>query len=259
MYSRNNTTAVLRIGPFLWMESSYTKSESPPSFHQTRPTNVSDKQREKEAQINFPPPHDPVWKEVNEELKVALPQAFPHSRLRSRKINDFSSRLDLWLHKFCKQRFGLKPPPKNLSPSSKLPKQNKHLEELRKKKKTCRAAYKALVKDGLQGSEEAVYILSKWKLLLRQHNRLRLNLIQVRQLCASKKAAACFRKDPNKFAGNHSKPLEIRGTPPSLPKKLKHSSPRLTATKTAVVYIPRWAINHDPIPHENCSGWTPRL
>ena len=123
-------------------ESSYTKSESPPSFHQTRPTNVSDKQREKEAQINFPPPHDPVWKEVNEELKVALPQAFPHSRLRSRKINDFSSRLDLWLHKFCKQRFGLKPPPKNLSPSSKPPKQNKQLEELRKKKKTCRAAYK---------------------------------------------------------------------------------------------------------------------
>ena len=194
-------------------ESSYTKSESPPSFHQTRPTNVSDKQREKEAQINFPPPHDPVWKEVNEELKVALPQAFPHSRLRSRKINDFSSRLDLWLHKFCKQRFGLKPPPKNLSPSSKPPKQNKQLEELRKKKKTCRAAYKALVKDGLQGSEEAVYILSKWKLLLRQHNRLRLNLIQVRQLRASKKAAACFRKDPNKFAENLFKTPGNSGDP----------------------------------------------
>ena len=155
--------------------------------------------------------HDPVWKEVNEELKVALPQAFPHSRLRSRKINDFSSRLDLWLHKFCKQRFGLKPPPKNLSPSSKPPKQNKQLEELRKKKKTCRAAYKALVKDGLQGSEEAVYILSKWKLLLRRHNRLRLNLIQVRQLRASKKAAACFRKDPNKFAENIQSPWKFWG------------------------------------------------
>ena len=117
-------------------ESSYTKSESKPPLHQTRRTNVSDRKREKEAQINFPPPHDSIWKEVNEELKMALPQAFPRRRLRSGKINDYSSRLDLWLYNFCKQKFGLKPPPKNHpSPTSELPKRNKQLEELRKKKK----------------------------------------------------------------------------------------------------------------------------
>ena len=195
-------------------ESSYTKSESKPPLHQTRRTNVSDRKREKEAQINFPPPHDSIWKEVNEELKMALPQAFPRRRLRSGKINEYSSRLDLWLYNFCKQKFGLKPPPKNLpSPTSELPKRNKQLEELRKKKKTCRAAYKALVKDGLQGSEEATYILSKWKSLLRQHNRLRLKLIQIRQIRESKKATASFRKDPNKFAENLFKTPGNSGNP----------------------------------------------
>ena len=102
-------------------ESSYTKSESPPSFHQTRPTNVSDKQREKEAQINFPPPHDPVWKEVNEELKVALPQAFPHSRLRSRKINDFSSRLASGLTSFANRGLASNHPPKTFPPHPNYP------------------------------------------------------------------------------------------------------------------------------------------
>jgi len=50
--------------------------------HQTRPTNVSDIQREKETPINFPLPHDPVWDEVNEEIKVALTNIFPTRRLK---------------------------------------------------------------------------------------------------------------------------------------------------------------------------------
>ena len=70
-----------------------------------------------------------------------------------------------------------------------------------------------MVKDGLQGSEEATYILSKWKSLLRQHNRLRLKLIQIRQIRESKKATASFRKDPNKFAENLFKTPGNSGNP----------------------------------------------
>ena len=53
---------------------------------------------------------------------------------------------------------------------------------------------------GLQQSEEAAELLGKWKRLLRQHNRLRLELAQNRQVRDSKKAVKCFRKDPNDFA-----------------------------------------------------------
>ena len=81
-------------------ELSESKSRSSLPLHQTRLTNVSDTQREKETQINFPPPHDPVWKEVNEELKVALPQALSWQRLKNLTTGKISSKLTQWLHSF---------------------------------------------------------------------------------------------------------------------------------------------------------------
>jgi len=145
-------------------EISESKSASLLPLHQTRLTNVSDTQREKEPQINFPLPHDPVWKEVNEEIKAALPQVFPRQRLKNLTTGETSSKLAKWLHSFCTQKFGAKLQNQKHSPTNPHPpKKNKRLEDLRKRKKACRVAHKALVKAGLQDSEEAANLLHKWK------------------------------------------------------------------------------------------------
>lgn len=179
------------------------KSVSSLPLHQTRQSNVSDTQREKETQINFPLPHDPKWKEVNEELKVALPIVFPAHRLKNLTTCEISSKLAQWLHTFCIDKFGAKPQNQKLSPTNPHPpKKNKRLEDLRRKKKACRAAHKALTKAGLQDSDEAADLLVKWKNLLRQHNRLRLELAQNRQVRNAELAVKLFRKNPNDFAKN---------------------------------------------------------
>ena len=137
----------------------------------------------------------------NEEIKVALTNIFPTRRLKHLTPGEISSKLTKWLHNFCTQKFGVKSINQKHSPSSpRPPRKNKRLEALRKRKKACRAAHKALVRAGLQQSEEAAELLGKWKRLLRQHNRLRLELAQNRQVRDSKKAVKCFRKDPNDFA-----------------------------------------------------------
>ena len=142
-----------------------------------------------------------MWKEVNEELKVALPQALPWRLLKNLTTGKVSSKLTQWLHSFCIQKFGAKPQnQKHSSTNPQPPKKNKRLEDLRKKKKACRVAHKALIKAGLQDSDEAADLLRKWKNLLRQHNRLRLELAQRRQIRDAQKAVKTFRKNPNDFA-----------------------------------------------------------
>ena len=54
-----------------------------------------------------------------------------------------------------------------------LPRTNKQLEFLRRRKKECKEAHKALTKAGLTGTAEEQAITKEWFSLLRQHNKLR--------------------------------------------------------------------------------------
>ena len=82
------------------------------------------------------------------------------------------------------------------------PRTNKQLEFLRRRKKECKAAHKALTKAGLTGTAEEQAISKEWFSLLRQHNKLRTALYKKKHQKEKMAAELKFRHNPNKFANN---------------------------------------------------------
>ena len=94
-----------------------------------------------------------------------------------------------------------------------LEEKNKSLEFFRKRKKELKAARKALLKAGLQGSPEEVRISKEWFQIVRQHNKLRVALSKKDAFLSKLSAERAFKKDPNKFAAKIFNQTDPGGSP----------------------------------------------
>ena len=124
------------------------------------------------GKINFPPSNSKLWDKVNTELENIIPINFPDSLFKKLSTSEISQRFDDWLHQFFLQSFGEKKK-SDVMKKRRCPRANKQLEFLRRRKKECKAAHKALTKAGLTGTAEEQAISKEWFSLLRQHNKLR--------------------------------------------------------------------------------------
>ena len=112
-----------------------------------------------------------------------------------------SQKFDSWLHNFFLERFGKKEL-KVITQSKRQQRPNKALNNLRRRKKQCKAARKALIKAGLKGSTEEEIITREWFSLVRQHNKLRVALKKKQYSREQIQEERSFRSDPHKFASN---------------------------------------------------------
>ena len=142
-------------------------------LHATRDSNSSSILREMEVKINFPSSNDKTWEQINEELEKLIPKVFTNKMINTLSTSELSQRFDTWLHGFFLERFGPVDRKETIAKHSRQQRPNKELTHLRKRKKQCRAARKALIKAGLKGSVEEEMICKEWLSLVRQHNKLR--------------------------------------------------------------------------------------
>ena len=106
--------------------------------------------------------------------------------------SEISQQFDTWLHNFFLERFGKKEP-KEFNATCRKPKQHKGLALLRKRKKQCKAARKALIKAGMKGSPDVKLICREWFSRICQHNKLRTALQKHQQIKDRIKAEKSFR------------------------------------------------------------------
>ena len=115
--------------------------------------NTTNIEKKIEQLINFPAPNDKIWETIDKELEKLIPQHFHKQLMHRLSTSEISKQFDTWLHKYFLDRFGKKEP-KEFHSNSRKPKQHKALTMLRKRKKQCKAARKALIKAGMKGSPE---------------------------------------------------------------------------------------------------------
>jgi hypothetical protein len=170
-------------------------------LHRTRNTNVSDLKRVREKPINFPPPTDPIWSKINEELRVALPQVFPSSIIKKMEISKLNRKADRWLHAFFLERFGEIPSKKIKNPHPREKRENKAMARYRMQKNEVRKARKALLKAGFERDSEPLQALTRsWRIIMKRHNKLRKALLLQERARARKREEKRFKKNPPKFA-----------------------------------------------------------
>ena len=172
--------------------------------HLTHPSRVSNSttiDRKMEARINFPASNDKIWCKIDEELEIAIPRVFNQRVINKLTTTELSQKFDSWLHNFFLEKFGKKDFQKNKTNGfARQGRPNKALEHLRKRKRQCKAARKALLKAGLKDSPEEEIIRKEWFSLVRQHNKLRAALAKKELARGKLKAEKAFRADPHKFA-----------------------------------------------------------
>jgi len=105
--------------------------------------------------INFPSSNDKIWDSINFELDNVIPSVFKKSVISKLSSSELSQKFDTWLHQFFVDRFGTK---QKIEHFKRNPRKNRELENLRKKKNSCKKAFKALQKAGLSNSDEAMHI-----------------------------------------------------------------------------------------------------
>ena len=167
-------------------------------IHPTRISNSTTISRKMKLQINFPKSNDKIWTKINEELDLIIPKVFNTASFNKLSTSELSNKFDTWLYDFFLERFGEKN--KRESKSSRKPRPHKTLEQFRIRKKQCKAARKALIKAGLEGTIEEQMIRKEWLSLVRQHNRLRVSLKKQQEAKSKLLAEKSFRSDPHKFA-----------------------------------------------------------
>ena len=169
------------------------------AIHPQRVSNSSNIERKLEIRINFPSSNDKIWSKVDEDLKVAIPKVFTKQVINMLSTSNLSKKFDAWLHQFFLERFGPKEVKERIT-RQKRP--NKAMVHLRKRKKQCKAARKALIKAGLKGTPEEEIITKEWLSLVRQHNKLRISLNKKQSIKDKLQAEKSFRSNPHKFAQN---------------------------------------------------------
>ena len=169
--------------------------------HPTRVSNSSAIDKKMETRINFPASSNNIWCKIDEELKIIIPQIFTKRQFNQLSTSELSQKFDSWLHNFFLERFGKKES-KVITQSKRQQRPNKALNNLRRRKKQCKAARKALIKAGLKGSTEEEIITREWFSLVRQHNKLRVALKKKQYSREQIQEERSFRSDPHKFASN---------------------------------------------------------
>jgi hypothetical protein len=182
--------------------------------HPNRVTNLMNIERELKVQIKFPPSNDKIWKKINEELEIIIPKIFNKTLMNKLSSSELSQKFDNWIHQYFLEKFGQKAEKAlNQDNNTRKKRPNKILMQLRKRKKQCKAARKALIKAGLKETKEYEIICKEWLSLVRQHNRLRLALNRKHAVKEKLNAEKAFRKDPHKFAENLFNKTQKSGKP----------------------------------------------
>ena len=105
------------------------------------------------------------------------------------------------MHNYFLEKFGKKElQEKKTNGFARQRRPNKALDHLRRRKKQCKAARKALLKAGLKDSPEEEIIRKEWFSLVCQHNKLRAALAKKELAKGKVKAEKAFCADPHKFA-----------------------------------------------------------
>ena len=131
-------------------------------IHQNRALySLIQKAEQMKAKINFPPSNSKLWDKINTEMENIIPINFPDSLFKKLSTSEISQRFDDWLHQFFLQSFGEKKK-SDVMKKRRCPRTNKQLEFLRRRKKECKAAHKALTKAGLTGTAEEQAISKEW-------------------------------------------------------------------------------------------------
>ena len=198
----------------LVLESSLNSDDFIPTIsgsfnHKTRSTNLTDFEKSQPQRINFPRSSDKAtWSEINEELRLALPQVFTKTYINTTCITELSKKFDEWLYSFFIERFGVVENPSDVANESTPCKESRNqkkfrhrgLERLRRRKNLLRKEYKKLLKLNLGNSTAGIILKNKWKETLRKHNRLRLAVNKLRSAKLAAAAQKSFKKDHHGFA-----------------------------------------------------------
>lgn len=155
--------------------------------------------QEMKKPINFPAASDKIWEKVNSELEVLIPSLFSDSMINKLSSSDLSHKFDSWLHQYFFDRFGEKG--ETAGPrKTREARESAAITILRSKKKACKKAYKLLVREGREKTQEGIIVSREFKTLIRQHNKLRRQLIQKKNQTKKLAHEKLFKKDPNAFA-----------------------------------------------------------
>ena len=123
--------------------------------HPSRVSNSTTIERKMEARINFPASNDKIWNKIDEELEIIIPQVFNQQIINKLSPSELSQKFDSWLHNYFLEKFGKKElQEKKTNGFARQRRPNKALDHLRRRKKQCKAARKALLKAGLKDSPE---------------------------------------------------------------------------------------------------------
>lgn len=80
------------------------------NLHPNRMSNLlRNFERNKKEKLQLPAPNDPIWKEVDSELKIAIPKVFTKSIMNSNS-QKLTEKYENWIYEFFKGKFGTVPP-----------------------------------------------------------------------------------------------------------------------------------------------------
>ena len=152
--AQNHISDNLSVG-----ESSDLKRSSDYHFvHPQRQSNLKNdsfKQSIK-SKLNLPKSSDKVWTKINAELSIILPKIFSKSVIKNTSTGVLCDKFDKWLYVFFLDKFGVeeRPSTNHDSNSKKGNFERRSLKLIRKQKKQCTAAYKALKEKGLENLQK---------------------------------------------------------------------------------------------------------
>ena len=183
--------------------------------HESRDSDLrNDVNYSRKPKIIFPQSNDPRWNEWNSELEVLLPQNFTYRKTRSLSATELSESFDNFIYDFFVEKLGedaFAKPSSTQKPRGNY--ENKTMKKLRRQKKNCKKAYKALIKAGCGDSDGAHELKKKWFSIVRPHNKLRLSLQYQAKQRNKSAAERRFKSNPYLFAQNLFKGQKKNGFP----------------------------------------------
>lgn len=180
--------------------------------HPNRDSNLSPTdERNKKNKLQLPSPNDKKWKDIDNELSIALPQVFKKSVITNNSSQHLVDKFDTWLYNFFYDKFGTVPPTADKATFTKKP--HKGLQRLRTDKKRVRKALRILSKAGLKDTPEWKLLQREWFTLVRKHNGLRRALLNAEKKRSTAKANKAFKSNPHQFTKNLFNPPTAQGDP----------------------------------------------
>ena len=168
--------------------------------HLSRDTNLSDRKQNKRSKINFPRPSDTVWNTINSEINATLCEKLPKQTLTHLDIDQAAEMFDNFLADVFTEKFVTVDLPPTSGPCIGKRGSAKNWRILERENTCVKQVYKTLVNSGLKDSEVTTIIRTRYRTLVKQHNKCRVRLARENQVKARKAAEKSFRNDPNRFA-----------------------------------------------------------